>query len=134
MRSRRACISAGDLAQPRPSARVCIPTLGVTSGGPGADETNFNPLLAARDDRRPRTVPVRATQRLSRRRGRSINGSAVGAGVIVARCFADRAAAANHQFPLQPCLVVLVGRLLLLPLLSRLNFIVSAARRSIERT
>jgi hypothetical protein len=59
--------------------------------------------------------------------------SAAAAGRIVAGGIAGQAIAANHQFSLEPRLVVLIRRLLLLPVVLWLKLAVSFARRSVER-
>src|SRR5258708_4227180 len=54
------------------------------------------------------------------------------AGPVVAGGFAGQASAANHEFTLEPHLFVLIRRLLLLPLVLRLNLVILYGRRSVE--
>ena len=58
--------------------------------------------------------------------------SATAAGRVVASGFAGQASAANHEFTLEPHLFVLIRRLLLLPLVLRLNLVILYGRRSVE--
>ena len=54
------------------------------------------------------------------------------AGPAVPSGFAGQASAANHEFTLEPHLFVLIRRLLLLPLVLRLNLVILYGRRSVE--
>jgi hypothetical protein len=54
------------------------------------------------------------------------------AGRVVAGGFRGQASAANREFTLEPRLVVLIRRLLLLPLVLRLNLVILYGRRSVE--
>src|ERR1700730_19448428 len=58
--------------------------------------------------------------------------SATAAGRVVASGFAGQASAANHEFTLEPHLVVLIRCLLLLPSVLRLNLLILFGRRSVE--
>jgi hypothetical protein len=65
-------------------------------------------------------------------RPRSARSVTDAAGRVVAGGFGGAAVTADHQFTLEPRLVVLIRRLLLLPLVLRLNPVILCGRRSVE--
>ncbi len=54
------------------------------------------------------------------------------AGCVVADGFAGEAGAANHEFTLEPCLIGLIGRLLLFPAVFWLTLAIWFGRGSVE--